>query len=64
MLDVAVRVGVGFHRQPVPADPEPVCGTPAQQAKLVVVGVVLHHEHHDVLDLGDGIGTLGEVRVR
>src|SRR6201999_1214863 len=35
--------------------------TVLQRAQVVVVGVVLHHEHHDVLDLRQQIRAFGEV---
>ena len=47
----AVRTG----RQPVAA---------AQRAEVVVERVILHHDHNDVLNLRQGVGARGKVRVR
>ena len=46
----------GVHRQPV--------ATPREHAQVVVVGVVLHHQHDDVLDLGQQVAPRGQVRPR
>ena len=51
-----VRGAVGPQRQAL---------APAgQHAQVVVVGVVLHHQHDDVLDLRQQVGALGQVRPR
>ncbi len=63
VLDVAVGVRVGGERPAAWAEPEPVRAAAAQHAELVVVGVVLHHQHDDVLDLRDRVGARGQLRV-
>lgn len=57
-LSVARRVPVGGPA--VGAQREAVA--PGQHAQVVVVAVVLHHEHHEVLDLGHGVGARRPVR--
>jgi hypothetical protein len=47
---IAVQVGISGLRGPVASRAEPVA-TPFQHAKIVVVGMILHHQHDDVLDL-------------
>ena len=64
VLDLPVAIRVGRGRQPVSPEPEPVRPRAPQHAQVVVVGVVLHHEHHDVLDLRDGVGARSQLRVR
>jgi hypothetical protein len=63
VLELAVRIGVADQRQAIAAEPEPVRAQAAQHPQMVVVGVVLHHQHHDVLDLGDGVGARRKLRV-
>ena len=51
-----VRPAIGPQRQALaPA---------SQHAQVVVVGVVLHHQHDDVPDLRQQVGALGQVRPR
>jgi hypothetical protein len=63
VLEVTVGVGVGGGGQPV-VEPEAVGAVAVQHAEPVVVGVVLHHQDDDVLDLRDRVGARGQVRVR
>ena len=57
VLEVAVGVRVDRHRDTV-AQLEAVSARPVQHAELVVIGVVLHHQHDDVFDLRHGVGAL------
>ena len=57
-LPVGVRVAVG--RVAVGVEREPVAA--AEHPEVVVEGVVLHHEHDDVLDLGERVLPLREMR--
>ena len=61
----ALAVAVGFvrGRLPVRSEREPVAPA-GQHPQVVVVGVVLHHQDHDVLDLGEAVGTGLLVRTR
>ncbi len=64
----AVSVGVARRRIGVAADHEavaagPVTGLTSEHPEEVVVGVVLHHEHDDMLDLGQRVGAGGQLRV-
>ena len=54
-------IGVVVDRPPVGARGQSVA--PAEGAEVVVEAVVLHHEHHDVLDLGEGVGAGRKVGV-
>ena len=55
------RIRVEVDRLPVPSGRQPVPA--AQRAQVVVERVVLHHEHDDVLDLREGVGSRRKVRV-
>jgi hypothetical protein len=57
VLDPAVRVGVGRQRLPAAPEHETVGAGAAKHSQVVVVGMVLHHQHDDVLDLGNGVGA-------
>ena len=58
---LAVGVVVRVRRLAVRPASEAVAS--AEHAEVVVVAVVLHHEHDHVLDLGDRVGALGLRRV-
>src|SRR5258708_11306968 len=55
VLDVAIGVRIRGGRLPVRAKPEPIGTWAGKHAELVVVGMVLHHQHDDVLDLRDSV---------
>jgi hypothetical protein len=55
-------VGAVVDRLAVAPEGEPVAA--AKHPPVVVEGVVLHHEHDDVLDLGHGVGAGRQVRER
>ena len=55
-------IGVVVDRRPARADGEPVSAP--EHPEMVVEGVVLHHEHDDVLDLGHRVGAGGHVGER
>ena len=59
---VAGGVGVRVERETVGAEPEPVA--PAEHPEVVVEGVVLHHQHDDVLDGRQRVGAGREVGER
>ena len=59
----AVPPRVGRQRCAVRAAGQPV-PAPGQHAQVVVVGVVLHHQHDNVLDLRQQIGADRQVRLR
>jgi len=66
-LAVALRVAV--DRITVVTDPEAVAaralaGLAAEHPEEVVVGVVLHHQHDHVLDLGQRVGACRQIGVR
>ena len=58
----AVPPRVGRQRRAVRAAGQPVPAA-GQHAQVVVVGVVLHHQHDDVLDLRQQIGADRQVRL-
>ena len=57
----AVGTRVGHGRPAVRSEREALAAA-AQHAEVVVVGVVLHHQHDDVLDLRQQIGADGPGR--
>ena len=59
-LGCALRVGVDRLTAAV----ERVSVAAPEHAEVIVEGVVLHHEDHDVLDLRDRVDALGKIRVR
>ena len=66
-LKPAVRIRVGGRGEPVLGQREPIsAGALARFApehpEEIVVGVVLQHQHDDVLDLGDRVGADREAR--
>jgi hypothetical protein len=63
MLDPAVGVRIGLDGLAIAAESKSVCRGAAQHAEVVVVGVVLHHQHHDVLDLGNHVRAFRHLRV-
>ena len=61
--DVAARrVRVRVRRAAAAVEGEPV--TSAEHPEVVVEGMVLLHHDHDVVDLGQRVGALGQARVR
>ena len=60
-LAVAARVG---HRGLAVRSEREALAAAAQHAEVVVVGVVLHHQHDDVLDLRQQISADGQGRIR
>jgi hypothetical protein len=64
VLDPPVGVRVGGGRQAIAADPEAVSAAPEEHPDPVVVGVVLHHDHDDVLNLRDRVSARGQVPER
>jgi len=62
VLDAAVRVGVR-RRGLAAGEREPVRARPAEHAEVIVVGVVLHHQDHDVLDLRDRVRARGQAGI-
>ena len=53
---------IGADRKTV--SPRLLTRTPAQHAEIVVVGVVLHHQNEEVVDLGKGVSAGRPVRKR
>ena len=57
-------VGVGVGRGRLAAGVQGEAVAPAEHAEHVVERVVLHHQHHDVVDAGQRVGAGREIRVR
>ena len=57
----AARVRIRVRRAAAAVEGEAVA--PAEHAEVVVEGVVLLHDDHDVVDLGHRVGALGQARV-
>ncbi len=63
VLQIAVSVRICRCGLSVRSDPEPIGTRPVQHPELVVVRMVLHHQHDDVVDLGDRVRTWRQVRI-
>ena len=67
MLNTAARDGICRRRPAIRADrktvsPRLLTRTPAQHPEIVVVGVILHHQNQEMVDLGQRIRAFGPVR--
>jgi len=69
MLNAAIRSGVGRRGPAITtkgkAVPARLLATAAaEHAQVVVVGVVLHHQDQEVVNLGEGVRPLRQARKR